>query len=290
VDGFQEKGMLRILKRIAPISGAMILLALYLAAGHAFAGGKSAKELKMNDISGVLQEAQEKAKELQLPKQDPSDNCCCQETAAKLMEKFNASDHQAMMRNEQQRLRETIFKDILSESTPQGEQHSLPATASNSAQLYLFVSSSVPLTTLRNYAAMIDRAHAGQVTMVLRGFVGGMNKIRPTMEFIGEILKKDPACDFTKDNYPARGHKCDSYQVNIEIDPLLFQRFAIDEVPALAYLPVSENDTEGKQTEPLIVNGDAGLDYLLERINREAKSAELNTLIAALRDGLRNGN
>ncbi|MEW6290779.1 MAG: type-F conjugative transfer system pilin assembly protein TrbC [Thermodesulfobacteriota bacterium] len=275
--------MLRVLKRITVMAGATILLALYLAAGHAFAGGKSATDLKMNDISGVLQEAQEKVKELQLPKQDPADNCGCQEAAGKLMEKFNAPDHQAMMRDEQQRLRETIFKDILSESTPQSEQHSLPEAASNSAQLYLFVSSSVPLTTLRNYAAMIDRAHVAQVIMVLRGFVGGMKEIRPTMEFIGEILKKDPACNLIR-------NKCDNYQVNIEIEPLLFQRVAIDEVPALAYLPVSENDTEGKQTEPLIVNGDAGLDYLLERINREAKSAELNTLIAALRDGIRNGN
>ncbi|MBU0908391.1 MAG: hypothetical protein KJ717_02415, partial [Proteobacteria bacterium] len=208
----------------------------------------------------------------------------------KLMEKFNAQDYQSIMHDEQQRLRERIFKDILTENMPQGEQHLPPETASNSAQLYLFVSSSVPLTTLRNYAAMIDRARTGQVIMVLRGFVGGMKKIRPTMEFISEILKKDPACDFMKGKYPTRGHKCDSYQVNIQVDPLLFQRFAIDEVPALAYLPVSENETEGKQAEPLIVNGDAGLDYLLERINREAKSADLNRLVAALRGGTGNGN
>lgn len=271
------------------MAGAMILLALYLAAGPGFADDKSATELKMNDIAGVLQKAQEKAKELQLPEQDPANDCGCKDAAGKLMEKFNAPDHQAMIRDEQQSLRKTIFKDILTEYMTQGEQHLPPETASNSAQLYLFVSSSVPLTTLRNYAAMIDRARAGQVIMVLRGFVGGMKKIRPTMEFIGEILKKDPACDLLREKYPARGHKCDSYQVNIQVDPLLFQRFAIEEVPALAYLPVSENDTEGKQTEPLIVNGDAGLDYLLERINREGKSAELNRLIASLRGGTGNG-
>jgi len=271
--------------------GATIILALYFSAGYAFADGNT-PDLKMNDISGVLKEAQEKAKELQLPEQDQADDCGCQDAAGKLMEKFNAPDHQAMIRDEQQSLRKTIFKDILTESIPQGEQHSLPETASNSPQLYLFVSSSVPLTTLRNYAAMIARARTGQVFMVLRGFVGGMQEIRPTMEFIGEILKKDqdPACDLMKEKYPARGHKCDSYQVNIEIDPLLFQRFAIDEVPALAYLPVSESDTAGKQAEPLIVKGDAGLDYLLERINREAKSADLNRLIAALRGGTGNGN
>lgn len=69
---------------------------------------------------------------------------------------------------------------------------------------------------------MIDRAKTSQITMVLRGFVGGMKKAGPTMAFIGDILKKDPACDLNKG-------RCDSYQVNIQIDPKRFQKFHIDE-------------------------------------------------------------
>jgi type-F conjugative transfer system pilin assembly protein TrbC len=229
-----------------------------------------------------LKESQENAKKLQLPKNDQGDDCGCQDAAGKVMEKFNSPDFQAKMRDEQQRLQETIFKDFLSESKPQGDQNQPAVTEAHEEQIYLFISSSVPLATLRNYAAMIDRARTGQVIMVLRGFVGGMKKIRPTMEFIAEILKKDSTCDFTKE-------KCDSYQVNIQVDPQLFQRFGIEEVPALAYLKISESDAEEKQAEPIIISGDASLDYLLERINREANSATLNTLIAALRGGIGNG-
>ena len=274
--------MLRVLKRITVIAATTFFLTLYFAAGPANASDKKTPEVKMNDISGVLNEAQKKAKELQLPDNDQTDDCGCQEATGKLMEKFNAPDFQAKIRAEQQRLQETLFNDILTESSPQGDPNTPAVAQLTPKQLYLFISSSVQLTTLRNYAAMIDRAPSGKIIMVLRGFIDGMKKIRPTMEFIGEILKKDPACDLTKE-------KCDSYQVNIQVDPLLFQRFAIEKVPALAYLPISEGDAEGKKAEPIIVNGDASLDYLLEQINREAKSADLNTMLAALRGGINNG-
>lgn len=282
MDGISEKSMLRVLMKITRLTGPALVIVLCFVANPIFADDQSATNLKMNDISGVLDAAQEKAEELKLPDNSQADDCGCREAAGKVMEKFNAPEFQAKMRDEQQRLQETIFKDILTESLPQGDQNPPVATGSHTEQLYLFVSSSVPLNTLRNYAAMIDRARAGQVIMVLRGFVGGMKKIRPTMEFIGDILKEDPSCDLAKE-------KCDSYQVNIQVDPQLFQRYGIGEVPALAYLPSNVDKAEGKQAEPVIIYGDAGLDYLLERINQEAKNADLNTLIAALRGGMSHG-
>ena len=57
----------------------------------------------------------------------------------------------------------------------------------------------------------------------------------------------------------------------------------------MAYLPIRGDDPGEMQVDPVIVNGDASLDYLLERINQEAKSAELDTLIASLRGGTRYG-
>lgn len=280
MDGIQEKSMLRFLMKITGMTGTALVLALCFVANPAFADGQPATDLKMNDISGVLDTAQKKAKELKLPDNNQADDCGCRDAVEKVMEKFNSSDFQARMQDEQQRLQGTVFKDILTESLPQSDQDPPALTGSHAEQLYLFVSSSVPLNTLRNYAAMIDQARVGKIIMVLRGFVGGMKKIRPTMEFIGEVLKKDPSCNLAKE-------KCDSYQVNIQVDPQLFQRYGIEEVPALAYLPTNVEDGEVTQVEPIIIYGDAGLDYLLERINQEAKNAELNTLIAALRGGIR---
>jgi type-F conjugative transfer system pilin assembly protein TrbC len=282
MDGIQEKSMLRLLMKITRLTVTALAILLCLVANPAFADGQSTTDIRMHDISGVLDTAKEKAKELKLPDNGQADDCGCRDAAEKVMEEFHSPDFQARMQDEQQRLRETVFKDILTDTLPQSDQNPLAVTGSNAEQLYLFVSSSVPLNTLRNYAAMIDRACAGEIIMVLRGFVGGMKKIRPTMEFIGEVLKKNPGCNLAKE-------KCDSYQVNIQVDPQLFQRFGIEEVPALVYLQTGADAAEVTQAEPIIIYGDAGLDYLLERINQEAKNAELNTLIAALRGGIRHG-
>jgi len=250
---------------------------LCLAARCALAG-EPVKELELNDISGLLREAEGQAKKLPPPANNQA--AAGEGSAGALMEQFNAPSYQAKIRDEQQRLRETLFKDIIGEAMPSVGTKTPAQVAANTERLYLFVSSSVPLATLRNYAAMIDRAKTSQVTMVLRGFVGGMKKAGPTMAFIGNILKKDSACDLNKG-------RCDSYQANIQIDPERFQRFRIDEVPALIYLTAS--DDEQTPDDPPIVTGDARLDALLERINREAKSPGLQTLIAALRGGVNHG-
>lgn len=250
---------------------------LCLAARSALAG-EPVKELELNDISGILREAGGQAKNLPPPANGQA--AAGESIAGALMEQFNAPAYQAKIRDEQQRLQKTVFKDVLRETMQtDGTQPSAQAAA-NAERLYLFVSSSVPLATLRNYATMIDRAKTSQVTMVLRGFVGGMKKAGPTLAYISEILKKDPSCDLSKG-------RCDSYQVNIQIDPERFQRFRIDEVPALVYF--TANDDEQGQGEALIVSGDVSLDTLLERINREEKSPSLQTLIAALRGGVNHG-
>ncbi|MDD5759829.1 MAG: type-F conjugative transfer system pilin assembly protein TrbC [Desulfobulbaceae bacterium] len=274
--GFPKKGLLRLL--MMTMARILFVCLLCLAAKCALAG-EPGKELKMNDISGILREAEGQAKKLPPPANNQA--TAGENAAGALIKQFNAPSYQAMIREEQQRLRETVFKDVIGEAMPtDGTQTQVQASTNIGERLYLFVSSSVPLATLRNYASMIDRAKASQVTMVLRGFVGGMNKAGPTMAFIGEILKKDPACDLNKG-------RCDSYQVNIQIDPERFQRFRIEEVPALAYLTAS--DDEQTPDDPLIITGDASLDALLERINGEAKSPSLQTMIAALRGGVNHG-
>lgn len=264
--------MLRLLKTSSRFI--VLLMVVFLTSVQALAGGQQTNELKTNDITGVLQDAQQKAKDLPLPEKERTGKG--RKEAARIIEKFNAPANQARLNKERQRLQDALCVDVPGTPLSKNGGHVQAESDSTMGQVYLFISSSMPLTTLRNYAAMIDRARTGQVIMVLRGFVGGMKKIGPTMKFIGEILKKDPTCD-------QAGKKCESFQVNIEVDPLLFQRFAIEKVPAVAYLPAGKSDVPDAEPEPLIIAGDAGLDYLLERINREAKTAGLRTLVASLR-------
>ena len=247
----------------------ILVLIVLLCAGNSFAANKA---LTMPDINGVLQQAEKTSSEIKL--QDNQYDQLGKDAAAELTTQFQSPEYQKEICQEQQRLRQEVFKNVLAQVTP-NEPEDKQDTILKQGKIYLFISSSVPVSTLRSYAAMIDHARAEQVVMVLRGFVGGMKKIRPTMNFIGEILKKNQDCDFTQE-------KCESYQANIQVDPMLFQRFSIDEVPALVFLP-------DQQTEPMIIHGDAGLDYLLERINREAKDKNLDNLIAALRGGIGNG-
>ena len=256
--------MLRLLRQTAGRWIIVTILLLGPAAGRGLAGESPGKTLTVDDLTKVLQQAGETAKTM-----PPASNqaAAATEQAEKTMEQFNTPAYQAKIQAERQRLRETVFH------LPEMPRAEAERESAGGERLYLFISSSVPVATLRAYAATIDQAKARQVIMVLRGFVGGMKRVGPNLAFIGEILKKDPDCDQNRE-------KCDMFQADVQVDPERCQRLHINEVPALAYVPVDSNGDEGG--EPLIVSGDASLDALLERINRETKSPGLQRLLAAI--------
>jgi hypothetical protein len=89
---------------------------------------------------------------------------------------------------------------------------------SNGTAFYLLMSSSVPKSIWRNYADFVERAKLeDKVVFVLRGCVGGCTYIRPTLEFLQDILK---------DGERERN-------IGIWIDPFIFRRFGVKEVPCL---------------------------------------------------------
>jgi len=135
-------------------------------------------------------------------------------------------------------------------------------------RIYVFISSSVPVHTLRNYARDFDAIKTSMAVMVMRGFVDGMKKAGPTLGFVRKILVKDPSCD---------GRKCEVYRVPVLIDPLLFRKYGINVVPAVVYA--------AKGDESYALYGDVSLDGALEMINKEAKSSRLDCLVRRLRRG-----
>lgn len=147
---------------------------------------------------------------------------------------------------ESKRLQREMFKEVLEEYGK--PEDASPAMGPKADKIYLFISSSMPIETLRNYARDIEEIKDQEVVMVLRGFVGGMKKIMPTRDFVLNVLKKDPDCS---------GKECEAYNVNIVVDPLLFQRFGVEVVPTLVH------ETAG---EFLSISGDASLNYLLEML------------------------
>ena len=82
------------------------------------------------------------------------------------------------------------------------------------------------------------------------------------------------------------------------IDPLLFRRYAVTQVPTFVYsrdvrLPAGQSGSEGIPEKIIVgthcaIAGDVSLDYAVEALNREAGSPSLAALAEALRKGFHN--
>ncbi len=127
----------------------------------------------------------------------------------------------------------------------------------------VFVSSSIPLTTLRAYAAQAEKIDA---VLVIRGGVGGLKSMGPTVDFIMDVLRVDSQCN---------GVDCDMLEVSVLIDPILFNQAGIDRVPAVAvvhedpFISYCERKTANARADPWVLTyGDASLSAHLDELRR----------------------
>jgi type-F conjugative transfer system pilin assembly protein TrbC len=135
----------------------------------------------------------------------------------------------------------------------------------------------MPMAALRRYASDLDRLADPNIVMVMRGFVGGMRYYKPTGDFIGQVLRKDEACEPGKE-------QCEAYQAGIQIDPMLFRRYGIKQVPAVVYVPQAQgadsgSDGAGGEADDgdyCVVYGDASLGYAFGVIGREGGRRSVN--------------
>jgi conjugal transfer pilus assembly protein TrbC len=212
-----------------------------------------------------------------------------QEIAEKTYQQYLSREFQEKLQAETDRLKEGVFKKPIEEyySDSSKEIEKTKGKLQPTERIYIFISSSVPIQTLRNYASSLDRLGDPNIVMVMRGFVDGMKYIRPTINFISDILRKDPSCDMTK-------QKCETYRADFQIDPLLFRRYQIDKVPAVVYttgvnvvdVQMSEGlENNAKVSNYYVLYGDASLEYVLDTIQKETKSASIEGLIAVLEKG-----
>jgi type-F conjugative transfer system pilin assembly protein TrbC len=202
---------------------------------------------------------------------------------------FRSGEFQRRISAEQERLKREIFGGRIQEyyqgdpqvaATMAGE---LPANE----RIYIFISSSMPRETLRNYVRDVARLRDPNVKLVMRGLIGGVKYIKPTMRFVSGILLKDPACDPEK-------NRCERFAAGVNVDPLLFGRYGIKEVPAIVYARnvtvLDAEMSEGmernmKSGDYYTIHGDVALAYALERFRAETGSKALETLIRKLNAG-----
>jgi len=98
------------------------------------------------------------------------------------------------------------------------ESFQSPPSLAEDLVFYVAMSSSVPKAVWSRYMDFVEKEGlAHKVAFVLRGCVGGCTYIKPTLEFLMGILK---------DGQRERG-------VGVMIDPFIFRRFGIKEVPCV---------------------------------------------------------
>lgn len=139
----------------------------------------------------------------------------------------------------------------------------------------LFASSSMPIGTLRSYAAQLERV---QGVMAFRGMPGGLHKVGPMAKLSAEILRLDPGCE---------GPACAMRNVQLIVDPIVFRQHGVDHVPALAMVPgdpvqaYCERDDDSLRASH-IVYGDSALPGLLEELARLGGKEEVRHAQALL--------
>lgn len=145
------------------------------------------------------------------------------------------------------------------------------AAAPKSAKAWvplLFVSSSMPIATLRSYAAQLERVGG---VLAFRGMPGGLTHVAPMAKLSAEILRIDPGCS---------GPACVMRGVQLIVDPIVFRQHGITRVPALAMIPgdptqpYCERDEDSPRSAH-IVFGDAALSGLLEEYARLGDKEEV---------------
>ncbi|MFM5929829.1 MAG: type-F conjugative transfer system pilin assembly protein TrbC [Novosphingobium sp.] len=144
----------------------------------------------------------------------------------------------------------------------------------------LFVSSSMPVSMLRTYAAQLEKAGG---VMAFRGMPGGLRQVGPMAKLSAEVLRLDPGCE---------GPACAMRGTQIIVDPLVFREHGVSVVPALAMVPgdpaqpYCERDELAEAIapsgEPRVIYGDAALTGLLEEYARLGGAKEVAGVQARL--------
>ncbi len=145
-----------------------------------------------------------------------------------------------------------------------------------SQRIFVFISSSIPKETLRQYVSDASLLKDPNLSLVMNGFIKGAKEIKPTLNFIASLTIKDSHCNPLKE-------ACASYDPEIVIDPLMFRRYSIKQVPAIVFDEDFQEDKKLEKSKTYqVIYGDASLAYLLGMINKKAKNQQIEKMIRRL--------
>ena len=186
------------------------------------------------------------------------------EAARSTAEQFNSPSFQEKLRCQMERIQGENPNQVQTSAT-QGK-----GTLSGQEMVYLFLSSSVPKTVVNRYLIDIGRTGEQRIVPVLFGLPEGMEGKRINADYFSRVMQADPGCRDTPES------PCHRLEVPLKVNPGLFSRYNISEVPALVY----DNGHESWS-----IRGEAELVYLLVKVGKAANSPALAGISARLRGG-----
>ncbi|MGO9139696.1 MAG: type-F conjugative transfer system pilin assembly protein TrbC [Syntrophales bacterium] len=236
----------------------------------------SALEMTTDDINSVLNRANDMQKRLTIP--DNPNGKQGEELARESFEKFQSAEFQNRLKAESERIQKEIMGGAGQKKYYADTTKSAKDGLSNE-QIYIFISSSMPASTIRNYVQDAAYLNDPNIILVLRGFVGGVKQIKPTLKFTRDVIKKDSNC--TK--------SCDNYNVKVQVNPPMYSRYNIDRVPAILYvqgvLPKEAALLKSNNTEfpNWVIYGDASLETATEIFADKTKKESMRAMNRKLR-------
>ncbi len=185
---------------------------------------------------------------------------------------LNSEKYQARLNKYHNKTRQILGIDATKEVVPTSAED----TNVIGDRLVLFVSSSMPVHVLRNYVHDIDKVGG---VMILRGTIGGIDSLVPTMNFLRQLIAENPNCTDAS---------CKMKDTNISIDPERFSHHGIKKVPALIFeedMKIQAYCKEGAKgpKADFIAYGDASLAGLTDVIYQQTKHPSLKALLNKLR-------
>lgn len=250
--------------------------------GDARQSATDQSQASMDRLEGAIAHGKDEAAHLPDPRLPRTDNPTDQRRAFDGLHKRLAEpDMEARARAAQARGEASLAAERLAQAKalrqalglePAEEQalaKANPAAAAKGWVPVLFVSSSMPISTLRNYAVQLEKVRG---VMAFRGVPGGLKKMGPMAKLTAQILRLDPGCE---------GPNCVMRDVQLIIDPIVFRQHGIAQVPALAMIPgdptqaYCERDDESPRAAH-VVFGDSALSGMFEEYARLGGKEEVS--------------
>lgn len=213
-------------------------------------------------VEKIVEQAREIAETMRLPENIHEQEG--KDSARKSVEKLNAPAFQEKLGCQMERIQQS--------RTPQEQARTVQAQGTLSAQesVYLFLSSSVSELVVNRYLIDVNRTAEQRIVPVLFGLPQGLAGKRLNADYFRRVMQAAPECRDTPDAL------CRRLDVPLKVNPELFTRYSIIEVPALVYANGQDSWS---------IHGEAELAYLLEKIGKAANNPALVGLSARLRGG-----